>query len=110
MTTQLTSSNYSTLNTAITELMRSGTYSGVTMIVYTDSAGTTKATDSTGAVIDQLKIARVNTTNVYTDANGVIVNASIIVGFNTKSEIKSIDTVDSFWYTIEGITLVKKTF
>ena len=89
MTTQLTSSNYSTLNTAITELMRSGTYSGVTMIVYTDSAGTTKATDSTGAVIDQLKIARVNTTNVYTDANGVIVQleARLLMAEEDKQNI-----------------------
>lgn len=107
---KLTSSNYTQINSGITELMRTGTFSGVAMTVYTDEALTNMVVDANGSPIEKRKVVSVNTTNAYTDANGVLINPSLIVMFVDKTEIKSVDTVDNYWYSIEGIILKKKTF
>lgn len=110
MTTKLSSSNYTALNSGITELMRAGTFSGVSIKVYSDEAGTVIVNGSDGTPINNLKISRVNTTNQYVDANGVTINATIIVGFANNADFISTDNVDNYWYTLEGIVLVKRTF
>lgn len=107
---KLTSTNYTQINSSITELMRTGTFSGVAMTVYTDEALTTIAIGPNGTPIEKRKVISVNTTNSYTDANGVLINPSLIVMFADKTEIKSIDTVDNYWFSVEGIVLKKKTF
>ena len=86
---KLTSTNYTQINSSITELMRTGTYSGVAMTVYTDEALTTIAIGPNGNPIEKRKVVSVNTTNSYTDTNGVLINPSIIVMFADKTEIKS---------------------
>ena len=110
MTTRLSSTNYTALNSGITELMRAGTFSGVSITVYSDEAGTQIVNGSNGIPINNLKIARVNTTNEYIDANGATVNATIIVGFPNNPEFVSTDNVNNYWYKVEGIVLIKRTF
>ena len=57
--------NYSKINNDITDLMRTGLYSGAMINIYTDSAGTVFARDG-NAPIEHKKISKINTTGAYT--------------------------------------------
>jgi hypothetical protein len=110
MATQLNTTNYSKLNADITEIMRTGLYSGVSINIYTDSAVTTLALDG-NAPIENKRISKVNTTGAYTIASsGEYVNASVEVVFDDGSSFKSVETVDEFWYTLEGIVFQRRRF
>ncbi len=110
MTTKLSTSNYTALNSGITELMRTGTFSGVSITVYSDASGTTVVNDNTGTQVHHLKITSVNTTNEYIDSNGATINATLIIGFSNNSNLTAVDNVNDYWYKIEGIVLIKRTF
>jgi len=110
MATQLNTTNYSKLNTDITDIMRSGSYSGVNINIYTDAGATTFAVDG-AAPIENKKISKINTTGSYTiTATNQFVNANIEVIFNDGSFIKSVDNVDEYWYTVEGIPFTHRKF
>ena len=110
MTTQFNTSNYAKLNNDITDIMRAGTFSGVMISIYTDSAGTIVATDGT-AQLEHKQVSKVNTTGAYTiNATGEVVNASIEIVFIDGSSFKSFDNVDEYWYKVEGIIIHRKRF
>mgnify|MGYP001213681820 CR=1 FL=1 len=110
MATQLNTSNYSKINTDITELMRTGNFSGVNITIYTDSAATTIALDG-AAPIENKQVAKINTIGAYTIASsGQFVNACIVVTFTDGSSLSSKDSEDEYWYKLEGITYVRRTF
>jgi hypothetical protein len=110
MAIQLNTNNYSKLNNDITDIMRTGQYSGVMINIYTDSAGTIFAKDGT-APIEHKKISKVNTTGAYTiNASGEIVNASIEIVFDDGSSFKVFDTIDECWYTLEGVVIQRRRF
>jgi hypothetical protein len=110
MAIQLNTNNYSKLNNDITDIMRTGLYSGVTMNIYTDSAGTIFANDGT-APIEHKKISKINTTGAYTiTSTGETVNASIEVVFDDGSSFKVFDMADEYWYTLEGIVFQRRRF
>ena len=110
MTTQFNTTNYAKLNNDITEIMRTGTFSGVMISIYTDSAGTILATDGS-APIENKQVSKVNTTGAYTiNATGEVVNASIEVVFTDGSSFKSFDNADDYWYKVEGITIQRRRF
>ena len=110
MAIQLNTSNYKKLNSDITDIMRTGLYSGVTINIYTDAAATIFATDG-NAPIENKKISKVNTTGAYTiTTTGENVNASIEIVFNDGSSFKVFDNIDEYWYTLEGIVLQRRKF
>jgi hypothetical protein len=110
MATKLNTNNYSKINNDITDLMRTGLYSGAMINIYTDSAGTIFARDG-NAPIEHKKISKINTTGAYTiNATGEMVNASIEVVFDDGSSFKSFDTIDDYWYTIEGVVFQRRRF
>jgi len=110
MATKLNTNNYSKINNDITEIMRSGIYSGATISIYTDSAGTIFARDGI-AQIEHKKISKINTTGAYTiNATGENINASIEIVFDDGSSFKAFDEVDEYWYTIEGIVFQRRRF
>jgi len=110
MATKLNTNNYSKINNDITDLMRTGLYSGAMINIYTDSAGTIFARDG-NAPIEHKKISKINTTGAYTiNASGEMVNASIEVVFDDGSSFKSFDTIDDYWYTIEGVVFQRRRF
>jgi len=110
MATKLNTNNYSKINNDITEIMRSGLYSGATISIYTDSAATIFARDGS-APIEHKKISKINTTGAYTiNATGEMVHASIEVVFDDGSSFKSFDDIDEYWYTIEGIVFQRRRF
>lgn len=110
MATQLNTINYSKLNTDITDIMRTGLYSGVTMSIYTDSSCTTFATDGS-APVENKKISKINTTGSYTiTITGETINASTEVVFDDTSSFKVFDTIDEYWYKLEGIVFQRRRF
>ena len=50
MATKLDTNNYSKINNDITDLMRTGLYSGAMINIYTDSAGTVFARDGNAPI------------------------------------------------------------
>jgi hypothetical protein len=110
MATQFNTTNYSQLNTDITDIMRSGTFSGVSISIYTDAEATTFAVDG-NAPLENKKISKLNTTGSYTiTATNQFVNASLEVVFDDGSSFKSFDVVDEHWYKIEGIVFNRRKF
>lgn len=110
MATQLNNNNYSKLNTDITDIMRTGTFSGVSMSIYTDAEATIFALDG-NAPIENRKISKINATGAYTIAsNNQFVNANIEVIFSDGTSFKAVDTVDEVWYKLEGIIFQRRTF
>ena len=110
MATKFNTNNYSKINNDITDIMRTGLYSGVMINIYTDSAGTIFARDG-NAQIEHKKISKINTTGAYTiNASGEMVQASIEVVFDDGSSFKSFDEIDEYWYTLDGIVFQRRRF
>lgn len=110
MATQFNTTNYSQLNADITDIMRSGTYSGVTISIYTDADATTFAVDG-NAPLENKKISKLNTTGSYTiTASNQFVNAALEVVFDDSSSFKSFDNIDEHWYKIDGILFNRRKF
>jgi hypothetical protein len=110
MATQFNTTNYSQLNADITDIMRSGTYSGVTISIYTDADATTFAVDG-NAPLENKKISKLNTTGSYTiTASNLFVNAALEVVFDDSSSFKSFDNIDEHWYKIDGILFNRRKF
>jgi hypothetical protein len=110
MATILNTNNYSKLNSDITEIMRSGFFSGVSMNIYTDAEATTFAVDG-NTQFEGKKINKINTTGAYTIAsNNQFVNGTIEIIFNDGTSFKAIDTVDECWYKLDGIVFQRRKF
>jgi len=110
MATILNTNNYSKLNSDITDIMRSGFFSGVSMNIYTDADATTFAVDG-NTQFEGKKINKINTTGAYTIAsNNQFVNGTIEIIFNDGTSFKAIDTVDECWYKLEGIVFQRRKF
>ena len=110
MATILNTNNYSKLNSDITDIMRSGMYSGVSINIYTDAEATTFALDG-NTPLEGKKINKINTTGAYTIAsNNQYVNGNIELIFNDGTSFKAVDTVDECWYKLEGVVFQRRTF
>ena len=110
MATILNTNNYSKLNSDITDIMRSGFFSGVSMNIYTDAEATTFAVDG-NTQFEGKKINKINTTGAYTIAsNNQFANGTIEIIFNDGTSFKAIDTVDECWYKLEGIVFQRRKF
>jgi type 1 fimbria pilin len=110
MSIQFNTTNYSQLNSDITEIMRAGTYSGVSISIYTDADATIFAVDG-NAPLENKKISKLNTTGSYTiTATNQFINASLEVVFDDGSSFKSFDNVDEYWYKIEGVVFNRRKF
>ena len=109
MAIQLNLADYTGLNNSINEFFSSGKYSAVLMSVFTDAGSTNPATDENGPISNR-QIASVNAVYSHTNANGQDVNGYITVKFTDSCTILSTDNVDSYWYTLSGLTYVPRKF
>ena len=110
MATQLNTANHTTLNTAMTELFRSGSCSGVKMTIYTDAEATTIATDSNGN-IENRKVTRILKTAEYTHpTTNTVVKPSVKVFFADNTTITATDDLHNFYYKITGEAIPSRTF
>ena len=110
MTTQLNTANHTILNTSMTDLFKTGSFSGVNMSIYTDSAATTFASDSAGN-IENRKINQILRTASYVDARtNQTIKPKIKVIFTDGTSLTSTDDTDTYYYTIAGEAHVTKTF
>lgn len=110
MATLFNTNNYSKLNSDITDIMRTGLYSGVSINIYTDANATIFALDG-NSPIENKKISKINTTGAYTiAATGQFIDASMEIVFNDGSSFKSFDNSEQHWYTLEGVVFQRRTF
>jgi hypothetical protein len=110
MATILNTNNYSKLNSDITDIMRSGFFSGVSMNIYTDAEATAFAVEG-NTEFEGKKINKINTTGAYTIAsNNQFVNGTIEIIFNDGTSFKAVDTIDECWYKLEGIVFQRRKF
>ena len=110
MATLFNTNNYSKLNSEMTDIMRTGLYSGVSINIYTDANATIFALDGNSPIEDK-KISKINTTGAYTiAATGQYINASMEIVFNDGSSFKLFDETEEHWYTIEGIVFQRRKF
>ena len=64
MTTQLNTQTYSQINTEVTNLLKTGQYSGVNITIYVDAEGNVPATLN-GNAVENRKIMKINSTASY---------------------------------------------
>lgn len=110
MATQLNTTNHSALNTAMSDLFKSGACCGVNMTIYTDSVAATIATDANGN-IEKRKINQIINTASYVDPKtNQTVKANIKILFSDGTTITSFDDSDNYFYKIEGEAFTTRTF
>ena len=107
MTTQLNTQTYSQINTEVTNLLKTGQYSGVTITIYIDAEGNVPATLN-GNAVENRKIAKINSTASYKNKQGQTVKPCVDVHFNDNEIFKSVDDDDTYYYKIAGVAIVKR--
>lgn len=110
MTTQLKTTNYEIINTAIYDTLSSGQNSYAAISLYTNGKKTTLATDSNGNNIENRPILTISQTLSYINENGDTVNPTVTLEFTDGTTFKSDDVLDKFWYTVTGVPIVLKRF
>ena len=85
MTTQLNTQTYSQINTEVTNLLKTGQYSGVNITIYVDAEGNVPATLN-GNAVENRKIMKINSTASYKNKQGQTVKPCVDVHF-TGNEI-----------------------
>jgi hypothetical protein len=110
MTTQLKTTNYDIINTAIYDTLSTGQYSYAAISIFTNGKKTTLATDSNSLAIENRPIQTISQTLAHVNENGDSVNPTVTIDFTDGTTFTSDDVLDKFWYTVSGIPIVLKTF
>lgn len=110
MTTQLKTTNYEIINTAIYNTLSSGQNSYAAISVFTNGKKTDLAVDSNGLAIENRPIQTISQTLSYVNENGDTVNPTVTIEFTDGTTFTSDDVLDKFWYTVSGIPIVLRTF
>jgi hypothetical protein len=90
--------------------MKTGTCSGVGMTIFSNEAMNQIVNDVAGNPVNQRKVKGINTTNAYTNIEGVSINATVVINFIDGTEYKSTDNEVEYWVSFEAFPLVKRTF
>jgi hypothetical protein len=110
MAVPLTLANYAKINADMNALLTSGKFIAVKLTAYTDATGSNVATVD-NLLISHLEVANISCTLAHVDAKtGNTVNGNISVTFRNDAKIIVEDTVDNYWYTLEGVPFVPKAF
>jgi hypothetical protein len=110
MASPLTLANYNDINSQMGSLLSTGKFIGVSFTAYTSPTATNVASVN-NVLIQNLKIVKISCSQPYVDSKtGANVNGSITVEFEDGSHIVSVENKDSYWYTLEGIAFVPRTF
>jgi len=101
MASPLASEHYSDITSQIDAVLRQNQRAIVS--IFADSTGTVVALDSNGHAIENKQVASISYTSSYTDVNtNIFHNGFLTITFTDGDTFKTIDNVDSFWYTIVG--------
>ena len=101
MASPLASEHYSDITSQIDAVLKDNKRAKVS--IFTDSTGTAVALDSNGKNIENKEVRSISYTSSYTDFNtGDVINGFLTIIFTDGDTFKTIDTVDTFWYTIVG--------
>jgi len=107
MTTLLNTQTYSQINTEVTNLLKTGKFSGVTITIYIDAEGNVPATLN-GNAVENRKIVKINSTASYKNKLGLTVKPCVDVQFTDNEMFKSVDDDDTYYYKIAGVGIVKR--
>jgi|TARA_B100000902_G_C27281691_1_gene902127 hypothetical protein len=107
MTTQLNTQTYSQINTEVTNLLKTGQYSGVNITIYVDAEGNVPATLN-GNAVENRKIMKINSTASYKNKQGQTVKPCVDVHFTGNEIFKSVDEDDTYYYKLAGVAVVKR--
>ena len=107
MTTQLNTQTYSQINTEVTNLLKTGQYSGVNITIYVDAEGNVPATLN-GNAVENRKIMKINSTASYKNKQGQTVKPCVDVHFTGNEIFKSVDEDDTYYYKLVGVAVVKR--
>ena len=110
MTTQLKTSNYDVIKSAIYDTLSTGKNSYAAISVFTNSKKTNLATDSNGLAIENRPIQTISQTLAHVNENGDTVNPTVTLEFTDGTTFTSDDVLDKLWYTVSGVPIVLKTF
>lgn len=108
MAVQLNTTNYPDLITGINTILSSGQYRAVTMTIFNDAEGTTVSTDSNGNVLLNRAFSSTVSQAETVDADGNTVNGTVTISFNDGLQFLSTNNVDSYWYTLSGISILSR--
>ena len=103
MALPLNTAAHEELNNAIGVFFGSGKYSAVTMKLFADKDATNNVGPENARVIES-----VNLTQQYTDATGVLHNATITVLFTDGTSVVSTDNENEYFYTLAGVEFQHK--
>ena len=110
MASPLTLANYDEINKEMGSLLSTGKFIGVNFTAYTSPTASNVATINNVA-IKNLKIVKISCCQPHVDnKTGANINGSITIEFENGSNIVAFDNQDSYWYALEGIEFVPKTF
>jgi hypothetical protein len=110
MATALNSQGYEVLNTGIIEILKAGKRAMIS--IYTNTEGTTPATDSRGNMVDR-EVLSASFTASYKDESGQDTNPFVVIKFKEGEFIDyftSVDYVEDHWYVLQSVDIPKKTF
>ena len=111
MTTKFETANYSQLNTATSDLLKTGLYSAVAITIYDDEAGTIIHNCDDGTAMEKKQISNVKKTNTYTDKDtNEIKSPCVEITFNDSKKCMCMDGTENLWYKLEGVPIVRRTF
>ena len=105
MTTQLNIANYDSLVSGIRDLLVTGQYKAVTITVFNDAEGSSITMDSNGSPIQNRTILSTSNTSEYVDQEGNTTYGTVILNFSDSSTFVSTEVVNSFWYSLSGISI-----
>ena len=110
MSGQFNTSNYSTINTEICEMLKTGNYSSIAINIYTNPECTDAALDSNGTPITNKTIVNLSHTNAHTDLDNNHINATATIEFSDGSRLIADDETDLFWYILVGVPIKHRSF
>ena len=109
MTTQLTTSQYSSLNSELGAIFGSGQYAYIN--IYLDSDGNSFANDNAGNQVSGRQIASMSLTDSYLDTTtNTMTTPYVVVTFSDGTKLTATDNVDNYWYSIFGVAVPTRKF
>jgi len=105
----LSTNQYDSINTTMTDLFQSGTVQAVTITIFHDAEGN-QIVEENGKPIHNLTITSIAYTQEHTDADNNIVNPTITFNFSDETCFISTDTVNNYFYQLNGVPFSVRTF
>ena len=105
----LYSNQYDSINATMTDLFQSGTVQAVTITIFHDAEGH-QIVEENGKPLHNLTISSITHTQEHTDVDNNVVHATITFNFSDETCFTSTDTVNNYFYQLNGVPFSVRTF